>query len=107
MLVERKLDGRVIKLSNLGQTNGILIRNVPEEVSDEFLELYFQSPRSGGHDDVVADVKIVDNSNGRMAVVVIDDVTGNIKSIFTGARLLDSIYHIQIRIIYNILTYYL
>ena len=86
VLVERKLDGRVIELSNLGQTNGVLIRNVPEEVSDEFLELYFQSPRSGGHDDVVAEVKIVDNSNGRMAVVVIDDVTG-IKSISTGARL--------------------
>ena len=46
---------------NINSTSDILqVSGIPAGVSTEFLEVYFQSERAGGHDECVKNIKIIE-----------------------------------------------
>ena len=75
-LQDKTLEGNKVSACHLGSAEGLLIRQVPKEVSDQFLELYFESPKSCGEDGCVEEVKSCDCCQDRMVVIVIKDVQG-------------------------------
>lgn len=72
-LEERKLEGNVIALTKLGQAEGLFIRGVPKDASDEFLKVYFES---SGRPRCVSEVKSYKCCLDRMVVVFIKDTSG-------------------------------
>ena len=65
----------------LGQAEGLFIRAVPQECSNQFLELYFETPKSGGEEGAVAEVKSCDCCPDRMVVIVFVDIAGKVKNV--------------------------
>ena len=76
VLQGKLLEGNKVSISPLGPAEGLFIRQVPEEVSDQFLELYFESPRSCGEEECVGEVRSCICCQDRMVVVVIKDTEG-------------------------------
>lgn len=73
-LQEKTLEGNRVSAYPLGSPKGLIIRQVPKEASDQFLELYFESPKSCGEDGCVEEVRSCDCCQDRMVVIVIKDV---------------------------------
>ncbi|WAQ97937.1 hypothetical protein MAR_022310, partial [Mya arenaria] len=71
-LEEKRLCRNRVTIQALGQPNGVVVKNVPHDVTDELLELYFENKRSGGLDGSVIDV---DNKANGTYVVRINDLS--------------------------------
>ncbi|XP_052794812.1 uncharacterized protein LOC128227915 isoform X2 [Mya arenaria] len=78
-LEEKRLCRNRVTIQALGQPNGVVVKNVPHDVTDELLELYFENKRSGGLDGSVIDV---DNKANGTYVVRINDLSA-VKSILS------------------------
>ena len=77
-LEEKTLEKHKVSIYPLGPAEGLIMRQVPPETSDQFLELYFESPRSCGEGDCVEEVKSCKCCQNRLVVIVIKDIQGEI-----------------------------
>ncbi|WAQ97955.1 PAR14-like protein, partial [Mya arenaria] len=78
-LEEKRLCENRVTIQALGQPNGVIVYNVPHDVTDELLELYFENKRSGGLDGCVIDV--VNKAKGIYVVKI--NIQSAIKSILS------------------------
>ncbi|XP_046373967.1 uncharacterized protein LOC124147322 isoform X2 [Haliotis rufescens] len=67
----RQVDGHQIDLVDVGAAVGVVVKGLPEHVTEEALRSYFESSESGGRHGVVEECRIYTTSHA--ATVVIND----------------------------------
>ncbi|XP_045203465.2 uncharacterized protein LOC123556644 isoform X2 [Mercenaria mercenaria] len=77
---KRRFEGSSLNLQLLCEPVGIFIADIPGQISEEYLSLYFESKRSGGEEDTVQNVQIVDAGSAKHAIIEISSDTA-IKSV--------------------------
>ncbi|XP_077985099.1 protein mono-ADP-ribosyltransferase PARP14-like [Glandiceps talaboti] len=77
-IAKRTYKGASLTAKQVMVTNAILVRGFPRDISDDILQLYFESPKNGGGD--VSEVKIDSNKNTALVYFknykVVDSVLG-------------------------------